>query len=80
MAIVDDFSLAVPDASAASRRARDLRAGWAAFLGEIAAGGRAARDWDRLSVMSASQLRRLGLARSDIPQEIHRRHFADLGS
>lgn len=47
--------------------------------GALAAGWRASIDVRRLDRMSGRELDRLGLARSGVPTEIHRRHFAELG-
>ena len=45
-------------------------------LAAIAAGQRAARDYEHLSSRSDSALAREGLRREDIIREIRRRHFA----
>jgi hypothetical protein len=75
MAIVDDFTPAAAVPPSGRGLARRVRARWAAFFGAIAAGGRASADYGRLSVMTDRQLELRGLTRSDIPREIHRRHF-----
>lgn len=46
-----------------------------AALAGIAAGWSAAAEYRRLSSMSDHALQRRGLCRSDIPRELHRRHF-----
>ena len=60
-----------------------LRAGWLrdgsfASARGLAAGWRAAADHRALAALGEHRLRLRGLAPTDIPLEIHRRHFAAL--
>jgi uncharacterized protein YjiS (DUF1127 family) len=78
VAIVDDFTPAVPARASARPGLQLLRSGLAAFARGMAAGWRAAADYRQLSEMSDRQLRLRGLSRNDIPQDLHKRHFASL--
>lgn len=50
----------------------------ASALSALAAGMRASKDYRHLNGMTDRQLAILGLTRDGIPQELHRRHFANL--
>lgn len=49
-----------------------------AALRALIAGMAASKDYRHLNGMTDQQLRRLGLTRSDIPDELHRRYFEPL--
>jgi hypothetical protein len=72
MALIDDFT----GRPAQSDRARGFNDEVFQTIGlavsALAAGWRAAKDYDRLSAARAT-------AREDLPQEVYRRHFARLG-
>lgn len=79
MAVVDDFIPTARARSATAPRLHWVRSGWDGFTRALAAGASAAAEYNRLSTMTEGQLRSRGLSRDDIPREVHRRHFADLG-
>jgi hypothetical protein len=72
MALIDDFT----GRTAHSDRARGFNNEVLHTIGlavsALAAGWRAAKDYDRLSAVPAA-------AREELPQEVYRRHFARLG-
>lgn len=54
----------------------EISHGLGRLVSAMAAGSRAASDWERLSRMSDSQLARQGLTREAIGRRVFERHFA----
>lgn len=87
MSVAEQFSdLTAPGVRKSASWFRQLWWGGAAALvltrdgmRAILAGMRASKEYRHLNGMSDRRLRMLGLSRSQIPQEVHRRHLAPLG-
>lgn len=79
MATEDLTHFAVSDVTTGRPAGKSFARRVAAGLHALASGMRASKDYRHLTAMSDRQLASLGLSRDRIPQELHRRHFAELG-
>lgn len=79
MSVADEVTpVSSPRSVAPHPRRRLLARTGASALTALAAGMRASKDYRHLNGMTDRQLATLGLTRDGIPQELHRRHFANL--